>query len=53
MKTYRFHVYNLKSDAPAFWITKQFPSAYFADRYAMRVSYQKKNSPYLVVLHID
>ena len=50
MKTYRFAVHNWKSGFPAFWFTKQFPSAYYADRWAMRVTFQKKNSPYIVVL---
>ena len=51
MKTYRFAVHNLKNPLPsAFWFYKQFHSAYEADRWAMRISFQKKNSMYLVSL---
>ena len=41
MKWYKFGVNNWKNDLPAFWFYKRFPSAYLADRYAMRVSFGK------------
>lgn len=51
MKTYRFAVSNWKNPLPsAFWFYKQFPSAYEADQYAMRISFRKPNSMYLVSL---
>ena len=51
MKTYRFAVSNWKNPQwSGFWVYKQFPSAYAADRWAMRISFQKKNSMYLVSL---
>lgn len=51
MKTYKFGVKNWKNDLPAFWFYKRFPSAYLADRYAMRVSFEKGGkSPYMVWL---
>lgn len=51
MKTYRFAVHNWKNPYhTAFWIYKKFRSAYDADRWAMRISFQKKNSMYLVSL---
>lgn len=54
MKTYRFAVHNWKNPlASPFWLYKQFRSSYEADRYAMRISFQKKNSLYLVVLVPD
>lgn len=50
MKKYKFAVKNWKNDyAIPFWFYKEFPSAYYADRYAMRISFQKKNSPYMVI----
>ena len=51
MKTYKFGVKNWKNDLPAFWFYKQFPSAYLADRYAMRVTFEKGGkSQYMVWL---
>ena len=51
MKTYKFGVKNWKNDLPAFWLYKRFPSAYLADRYAMRVTFEKGGrSPYMVWL---
>lgn len=51
MKTYKFGVKNWKNDLPAFWFYKRFPSAHLADRYAMRVSFEKGGkSPYMVWL---
>jgi hypothetical protein len=51
MKTYRFAVSNWKNpNWSGFWVYKQFHSAYEADRWAMRISFQKKNSMYLVSL---
>lgn len=48
-KTYKFGVKNWKSDtALPFWVYKEFPSAYDADRWAMRISFSAKNSPYMV-----
>lgn len=49
MKMYNFTVINLKNNS-SFCLHKRFPSAYSADCWAMRVSYKKKNSPYLVIL---
>lgn len=50
-KTYTFAVHNWKSDITrSFWIRKAFPSAYLADRWATRMTFQKKGSPYMVVL---
>ena len=49
MKKYKFAVHNWKNDFPAFWFYKAFPSAYYADLYAMRVSFRKKNSNYHVI----
>ena len=48
MKKYRFAVHNMNNPYFAFWFYKEFSSSYAADRYAMRVSFQKKNSLYLV-----
>lgn len=48
MKAYRFAVHNINNPYSAFWFYKKFPSAYEADRYAMRISFYKKNSQYLV-----
>ena len=48
MKTYRFAVSNINNGFPGFWFYKQFPSAYYADLYAMRISFKKKNSMYIV-----
>lgn len=51
MKKYKFGVKNWKNDLPAFWLWKSFPSAYLADRYAMRVSFGKQGkSMYMVWL---
>ena len=49
MKTYVFAVHNWKSDNRAFWLYKRFPSAYAADRWAVRMTFSTKNSPYCVV----
>ena len=51
MKTYRFAVHNWKNPLhTAFWVYKDFPSAYYADQWAMRISFRKPNSMYMVVL---
>ena len=51
MKLYKFGVNNWKNDLPGFWVWKRFPSAYAADRWAMRVSFGKKGkSMYMVWL---
>ena len=51
MKTYKFSAKNWKSDTGIpFWIYKKFPSAYLADRWAARISFEIKNSPYMVWL---
>ena len=50
MKTYKFGVKNWKNDLPGFWMYKKFPSAYAADRWATRISFEKKNSSYMVWL---
>ena len=50
MKYYKFAVKNWKSDCNCpFWFYKKFPSAYHADRYATRLTYQVKNCPYMVI----
>lgn len=49
MKTYTFCVHNWKSGNRAFWLRKSFSSAYIADRWAMKLSFGSKNSPYMVV----
>ena len=50
MKKYKFAAKNWKNDyAIPFWFFKSFPSAYAADRYAMRVSFEKRNSPYMII----
>lgn len=47
---YKFAVRNWKNDFSApFWFYKEFPSAYLADRYAMRLTFKKQNSPYMVI----
>ena len=51
MKKYRFAIKNLNNDFPAFWFYKAFPSAYYADRYAMRITFKKKNSMYMVIFY--
>lgn len=54
MKTYRFAVSNWKNPQwSGFWFYKKFPSDYEADRWAMRISFKKKNSMYLVSLMDD
>ena len=51
MPTYTLGVRNWKSDnAKTFFIRKQFPSAYLADRYAMRISFEIPQSQYLMWL---
>lgn len=50
MKLYKFGAVNWKADGRPFWIRKRFPSAYAADRWAMRVTFSAKNSPYMVWL---
>lgn len=49
-KIYIFACHNWKSGLPAFYVKKTFPSVYYADLYAMRISFKKKKSPYLIVL---
>ena len=49
MKKYKFAVHNWKNDFPAFWFYKSFPSAYYADLYAMRISFRKKSSNYHII----
>ena len=50
MKIYKFAGHNWKSDtARPFWLYKAFPSAYHADRYAMRITFQKPGSPYHII----
>lgn len=48
-KTYKFAVNNWKNDLPGFWFYKRFPSAYEADKWAMRVTFKKPNSMYHIV----
>ena len=48
MKKYKFAIKNINNDFPGFWFYKYFPSAYYADLYAMRISFKKKNSIYIV-----
>lgn len=50
MKEYLFGYYNWKADGKTKYFWKRFRSAYYADRYAMRISFQAKNSPYQVFL---
>lgn len=50
MKEYLFGYYNWKADGKTKYFRKRFRSAYYADRYAMRISLQAKNSPYQVFL---
>lgn len=51
MKIYTFAVHNWKADyGKAFWLKKRFPSAYAADRWATRITFKAKNSPYMVSL---
>lgn len=51
MKIYTFAVHNWKADyGKAFWFKKRFPSAYAADRWATRITFKAKNSPYMVSL---
>lgn len=51
MKLYKFAVKNWKSDINRpFYIRKAFPSAYSADRWAIRITYETKGSQYLVIL---
>lgn len=51
MKTYKFGVKNWKCDtAEPFWFYKKFPSAYYADRWAMKMTFGIKGSPYMVWL---
>ena len=50
MKMYKFAVINWKNDmAFPFWVYKQFPSAYYADQWAMRITFKKRNSMYNVI----
>lgn len=47
MKIFKIGVHNWKCDVhKAFWIYKKFPSAYYADRYACRITFNKQ-SPYM------
>lgn len=50
MKLYKFAAHNWKSGHP-FWVYKRFPSAYAADRWACRISFDLRNSPYLIALY--
>ena len=51
MKTYRFAVSNWKNPQwSGFWVCKPFASAYDADRWAMRISFRKPSSMYIVSL---
>ena len=51
MKLYKFGVKNWKNDyAIPFWFWKAFPSAYAADRYAMRITFSNKKSMYMLWL---
>lgn len=50
MKLYKFAISNWKNPVwSGFWFYKAFPSAYDADRWAMRISFKKPNSMYNVV----
>ena len=50
MKLYTFAVHNWKSDiSKPFWLYKRFPSAYAADRWATRLSFAVKKSPYMII----
>ena len=46
-KRYKFSVNNWKS-GKSFWFYKDFPSACCADRWAMKISFSYKNSPYMI-----
>lgn len=52
MKTYKFKAWNWRNGffggykAPVFYFEKQFPSAYYADRYASRLNLK---GPYTVI----
>ena len=49
-KIFKFAVKNWKCDtAQPFWYYKRFPSAYAADKWAMKISFKIKNSPYMVI----
>ena len=51
MKTYVFGAKNWKNDyGMPFWFHKKFPSAYLADRWAMKITFSTRNSPYMVWL---
>ena len=50
---YKFGVKNWKGDGPAFWIRKRFDSPYAADRWAMRLTFSARNSPYMVWLIVS
>ena len=48
---YQFTVHNWKSDIHMpFKIIKSFPSAFMATLWANRISFTKKNSPYMVIV---
>ena len=50
MKLYKFAISNWKSgSAKSFWYYKAFPSAYLADRWATKITFQLKGSPYMVI----
>ena len=49
MKLYRFNVHNMRNGF-SFVIEKPFLSAYYADRWATRVSITLRNSPYIITL---
>ena len=43
MKTYKFAVHNMTS-GNSFWFYKKFSSAYYADRWAMNMTFSNKNN---------
>lgn len=51
MKTYLFAIHNWKSGNKPFWYRKRFPSAYAADRWAMKMTFAKARfeKPYTVI----
>lgn len=50
MKLYKFAVSNVKNPVhSAFWFYKAFPSAYYADQWATRITFKKRNSMYNVI----
>lgn len=49
-KSYKFGIHNWKSGNKGFWFYKRFPSAYMADRWATKISFEKKDSNYMIWL---